>query len=45
MTFGLLLAPASPAVAAAASPPQALPENATAADLEFQPTLDHDTDG
>ncbi len=41
---GVLVLPASPA-AAAVDPPRALPQNATAADLKWQPALDYDTDG
>lgn len=42
--FGALV-PASPAAAAVAEPPRALPQNATTADLKWQPALDYDTDG
>jgi lysophospholipase L1-like esterase len=35
---------ASPAAAADPDPPTALPQNATAADLKWQPDLDYDTD-
>ena len=40
-TVGLVLA----APAAYADPPAALPQNATAGDLKWQPALDYDTDG
>jgi lysophospholipase L1-like esterase len=43
-TFGALV-PVSPAAAAVPDPPRALPENATQADLKWQPDLDYDTDG
>ncbi|WP_113699537.1 NPP1 family protein [Nonomuraea lactucae] len=43
LLLGVVVLPASPA-AAAADPPRALPQNATAADLKWQPTLDYDTD-
>jgi lysophospholipase L1-like esterase len=43
-TFGVLV-PASSATAAVPDPPRALPQNATQADLKWQPDLDYDTDG
>ncbi len=43
LLLGVVVLPATPA-AAAADPPRALPQNATAADLKWQPTLDYDTD-
>ena len=43
-TFGALV-PASAATAAVPDPPRALPQNATPADLKWQPDLDYDTDG
>ncbi|MFI2350382.1 NPP1 family protein [Streptomyces sp. NPDC019443] len=42
---GIVVLPASPAAAAVPEPPRALPQNATAADLKWQPALDYDTDG
>ncbi|WSX96080.1 NPP1 family protein [Streptomyces goshikiensis] len=45
LLLGLVVLPAPPAAAAAADPPRALPQNATAADLKWQPALDYDTDG
>lgn len=43
-TLGALI-PASPAMAADPAPPRALPQNATEADLKWQPALDYDTNG